>query len=82
MRNLRMGNRAGFALPIAAILGAAIGATAALLMAPAPGVGLRRRLVKRGGKVAGRLMGEGREAVEKWGDFLREQGNGALARLH
>lgn len=80
MRILRTRKRA--ALPIAAMLGAAIGAVTALLIAPAPGAGLRKKLVKRSGHVAGRLIGEGREALEKCGDFLREQGNGALARLH
>jgi hypothetical protein len=78
----RTRKRAGFALPLATMLGAAIGAVTALLVAPSPGAGLRRKLVKRGGHVAGRLMGEGREAIEKCGDFLRERGNGALARLH
>lgn len=82
MRILRTRKRAGFALPLATMLGAAIGAVTALLMAPSPGAGLRRKLVKRGGHVAGRLVGEGREAIEKCGEFLREQGNGALARLH
>jgi hypothetical protein len=28
------------------------------------------------------VIGEGREAIEKCGNFLREQGNDALARLH
>jgi gas vesicle protein len=82
MRILMTRKRAGFALPLATMLGAAIGAVTALLIAPTPGAGLRRQLLRRGGKVAGRVIGEGREAMEKCGSFLREQGNGALARLH
>jgi hypothetical protein len=82
MRILRTRRRARLALPLATMLGAAIGAVTALLVAPSPGSNLRRKIVKRGGNVAGRLIGESRGAIEKCGVFLREQGHGAMARLH
>jgi len=82
MRILRTRRRVRFALPLATMMGAAIGAVTALLMAPTPGAPLRRKLVRRGGRVAGRVIGGGREVMEKCGSFLREQGNGAMAHLH
>ena len=78
MRILRTRRRAGFALPLATMLAAAIGAVTALLVAPSAGAPLRRKLVRRGGH----LIGDCREAMEKCGSFLREQGSGAMARLH
>ena len=82
MRIIRTKNRAVFALPGIAILGAAIGAVAALLMAPCSGDRTRRKVFRNSEKVAGRLIGHGREAVERCGDFLRTQRGIALARLH
>ena len=60
MRDTRAGDRAAFFL-----LGAAIGATAALLMAPASGARTRRRLVRKGEEVADDLIDAGKELIEK-----------------
>jgi len=60
MSETRAGDRAAFFL-----LGAAIGAAAALLMAPASGARTRRRLVGKGEEVADYLIDTGKELVEK-----------------
>lgn len=57
----KAGDRAAFFL-----LGAAIGAAAALLTAPASGERTRRRLVRKGEEVADYLIDAGRELVEKF----------------
>jgi gas vesicle protein len=81
MRVTTMENRAGFSLPGAAILGAAIGATAALLMAPSSGARTRRRIAEKGEKVAENLIHESKEAVVKCDKFIQAQRrNGGLAR--
>jgi gas vesicle protein len=81
MRDTTMGNRAAFSLPGAAILGAAIGATAALLMAPSSGARTRHRIAEKGEKVKEHLIHEGKEAAVKCDKFLQAQrGNGGLAR--
>ena len=64
MRDTRAGDRATFFL-----LGAAIGAATALLMAPASGARTRRRLVRKGEEVAGDLIDEGKELIEKCEDL-------------
>jgi len=60
MSDTRAGDRAAFFL-----LGAAIGAAASLLLAPASGARTRRRLVRKGEEVADYLIDAGRELVEK-----------------
>ena len=82
MRILRTRRRARFALPLATMMGAAIGAVTALLMAPSEGAPLRRKIVRKGGRVAGHMIGDCKEAMVKCGSFLRHQGNDAWARLH
>ena len=64
MRDKRAGDRAAFFL-----LGAAIGAAAALLLAPASGARTRRRLVRKGEEVADYLIDAGKEVVEKCEDL-------------
>ena len=64
MSDTRAGDRTAFFL-----LGAAIGATAALLMAPASGAHTRRRLRRRGGEVADYLIDAGKELVDKCEDL-------------
>jgi gas vesicle protein len=68
MRDTRAGDRATFFL-----LGAAIGATTALLMAPPSGARTRRRLVRKGEEVAGDLIDAGNELIEKVRGSLRAQ---------
>ena len=68
MRDERVGDRAAFFL-----LGAAIGAAAALLLAPASGVRTRRRLVRQGEEVADYLIDAGKELIEKCEESLRAQ---------
>ena len=63
------GDRAAFFL-----LGAAIGAVAALLVAPASGARTRRRLVRKGEEVADYLIDAGRELVEKCEDLYERSG--------
>jgi len=63
------GDRAAFFL-----LGAALGAVAALLMAPASGARTRRRLVRKGEEVADYLIDAGREMVEKCEDLYERSG--------
>jgi gas vesicle protein len=64
MSDTRAGDRAAFFL-----LGAAIGAAAALLMAPASGAHLRRRLRRKGEEVADYLIDAGKELVDKCEDL-------------
>ncbi|HEV3329620.1 MAG TPA: YtxH domain-containing protein [Bryobacteraceae bacterium] len=58
------GDRAAYFL-----LGAALGATAALLMAPASGERTRRKLVRKGEEVADYLIDAGKDLVEKCEDL-------------
>ncbi len=64
MRDTRVGDRAAFFL-----LGAAIGAAAALLMAPESGERTRRKLRRQGEDVADYLIEEGKELVDKCEDL-------------
>jgi len=64
MRDKRAGDRAAFFL-----LGAGIGAAAALLLAPASGARTRRRLVRKGEEVADYLIDAGKELVKKCEDL-------------
>ena len=66
MSNTRTGDRAVFFL-----LGAAIGAAAALLMAPASGAHTRGRLRRQGEEVADYLIDAGKELVEKCEDLYK-----------
>ena len=76
MRDTRAGDRAAFFL-----LGAAIGAAAALLMAPASGARTRRRLVGKGEEVADYLIDAGKELVGKCEDLYERSGElGAMRR--
>ena len=69
MSDTRAGDCAAFFL-----LGAAIGAAAALLMAPASGAQTRRRLVRKGEEVADYLIDAGKELVEKCEDLYERSG--------
>ena len=69
MRDTRTGDRATFFL-----LGAAIGAATALLMAPTSGARTRRRLVRKGEEVAGDLIDAGKELIEKCEDLCERSG--------
>jgi len=69
MSDMRAGDRAAFFL-----LGAAIGAAAALLMAPASGARTRRRLVRRSEEVADYLIDAGKELVERCEDLYERSG--------
>ena len=69
MSDTRVGDRAAFFL-----LGAAIGAAAALLMAPASGARTRRRLGRKGEEVADYLIDAGKELVEKCEDLYERSG--------
>src|ERR1035441_7825246 len=69
MSDTRAGDRAAFFL-----LGAAIGAAAALLMAPESGAQTRRRLVRKGEEVADYLIDAGKELVEKCEDLYERSG--------
>ena len=64
MRDTRAGDQAAFFL-----LGAAIGAAAALLLAPASGARTRRGLVRKGEEVADDLIDAGKELIEKCEDL-------------
>jgi gas vesicle protein len=64
MSDTRAGDRAAFFL-----LGAAIGATAALLLAPASGARTRRRLQRQGEEVADYLIDAGKELVDRCEDL-------------
>ena len=54
--------------------GAAHGAAAALLMAPASGARTRRRLVRKGEEVADDLIDAGKELIEKCEDLYERSG--------
>jgi gas vesicle protein len=69
MSDIRTGDRAAFFL-----LGAAIGAAAALLMAPASGTHTRRRLRRQGEEVADYLIDAGKELVDKCEDLYERSG--------
>jgi len=69
MRDQKAGDRAAFFL-----LGAAIGAVAALLLAPASGARTRRRLVRKGEEVADYLIDTGKELIEKCEDLYERSG--------
>src|SRR6516162_6954190 len=69
MRNKGAGDQAAFLL-----LGAAIGAAAALLIAPASGARTRRRLVRKGEQVADDLIDAGKELIEKCEDLYERSG--------
>ena len=69
MRDKRAGDRAAFFL-----LGAGIGAAAALLLAPASGARTRRRLVRKGEEVADYLIDAGKELIEKCEDLYERSG--------
>jgi gas vesicle protein len=69
MRDKRGGDRAAFFL-----LGAAIGAAAGVLLAPASGERTRRRLVRKGEEVADYLIDAGKELIEKCEDLYERSG--------
>ena len=69
MSDTRTGDRAAFFF-----LGAAIGAAAALLMAPASGARTRRRLRRQGEEVADYLIDTGKELVNKCEDLYERSG--------
>jgi gas vesicle protein len=72
MSDTRAGDRAAFFL-----LGAAIGAATALLMAPASGARTRRKLRRQGEEVADYLIDAGKELVDKCED-LYERSTGVV----
>jgi gas vesicle protein len=69
MSDTNAGDRAVFFL-----LGAAIGAVAALLLAPESGARTRRRLASKGEDVADDLIDAGKELVEKCEDLYERSG--------
>jgi gas vesicle protein len=69
MPDKRVGDRAEFFL-----LGVAVGAAAALLMAPATGARTRRRLVRKGEEVADYLIDASKELTEKCKDVYEHSG--------
>ncbi|MGA3075497.1 MAG: YtxH domain-containing protein [Bryobacteraceae bacterium] len=69
MSDTSAGDRAGFF-----VLGAAIGAAAALLLAPESGVKTRRRLVRKGEEVSDYLIDAGKELVGKCEDLYERSG--------
>ena len=69
MSDTRVGERAGFFL-----LGAAIGAAAALLLAPESGTRTRRKLVRKGEEAADYLIDAGKELVEKCENLYERSG--------
>jgi gas vesicle protein len=69
MSDTRAGDRATFFL-----LGAAIGAAAALLVVPASGAHTRRRLRRQGEQVADYLIEAGSELVDKCEDLYERSG--------
>lgn len=82
MRNTRIGDRMAV-LPGAAILGAAIGAAAALLMAPSSGERTRKTIARKGEQVAQRVIDEVREAADRCAGILRERrGASQVTELH
>lgn len=69
MSDARVGDHAACFL-----LGASIGAAAALLLAPSSGEKTRRRLVRKGEKVADYMIDAGKELVEKCEDLCERSG--------
>jgi len=69
MRETNARDRAAFFL-----VGATVGAAAALLLAPASGERTRRRLVRKGEAVADYLIGTGKELVEKCENLYQRSG--------
>jgi len=69
MNDTSAGDRAAFFL-----LGAAIGAAAALLLAPASGQKTRRKLVRKGEDIADYMIDAGKELVEKCEDLYERSG--------
>jgi gas vesicle protein len=69
MSDTRTGDRAAFFL-----LGAAIGAAAALLMAPASGAHTRRKLRRQGEEVADYLIHAGKDLVDRCEDLYERSG--------
>ena len=69
MRDKSAGDRTAFFL-----LGAAVGAVAALLLAPASGARTRRRLVRKGEEVADYLIDAGKELIERCEDLYERSG--------
>ena len=77
MSDTRAGDRATFFL-----LGAAIGAATALLMAPASGAHTRRRLRRQGEQVADYLIDAGKELVDKCEDLYERSGEVVEGATH
>ena len=69
MRDKEAGDGAAYFL-----LGAAIGAVAALLLAPVSGARTRRRLVRKGEEAADYLIHAGEELVDKCEDLYERSG--------
>jgi len=69
MSDTKAGDRAAFF-----VLGVAIGAVTALLLAPASGAHTRRRLRRKGEEVADYLIDSGKELVEKCEDLYERSG--------
>src|SRR5579859_388285 len=69
MSDTRAGDRATFFL-----LGAAIGAAAALLMAPASGAHTRRKLRRQGEELADYLIDAGKDLVDQCEDLYKRSG--------
>jgi hypothetical protein len=69
MSDTKAGDRAAFFL-----LGAAIGAAAALLIAPASGARTRKRLRRQGEEVADYLIDAGKELVDECEDLYERSG--------
>jgi gas vesicle protein len=69
MRDTRAGDGATFFL-----LGAALGAAAALLVAPASGARTRRRLVREGEEVGDYLIDAGKELIDRVEDLYERSG--------
>jgi gas vesicle protein len=69
MSDTRTGDRAAFFL-----LGTAIGAAAALLMAPASGAHTRRKLRRHGEEAADYLIEAGKELVDQCEDLYERSG--------
>jgi len=69
MQDEKAGDRAAFFL-----MGAAIGAAAALLLAPASGARTRRKLVRKGEAVTDYLIDAGKELIEQCEDLYERSG--------
>jgi gas vesicle protein len=77
MRDKGAGDRATFLL-----LGAAIGAAAALMLAPASGARTRRRLIRKGEEVSDYLIEAGKDLIEKCEDLYERSGELAEDATH